>query len=280
MNLCSERRASRLAGICRSSARYQTKKDPEEVILRNRIIELADKHKRYGYRFVTALLRRDGIMVNHKRVHRIWKEECLQLPRRKKGKRRCGPQGEVLKKAEHPNHVWSYDFVHDRTEFGNNFRVLNIINEYTRKSLSMRAERSLPATKVIDTLEWLFLLHGAPEYIRSDNGPEFVAEAVQKWLKANNCKTIYIEPGSPWENAYIESFNGTFRDECLNRELFRNIKEAQKRIEQWRMEYNEKRPHSSLGYLTPEEFTQKSSRSLRPTAFVPLKIKQKEQTLT
>lgn len=276
----SQRRACSLVGISRSTARYCQRVGLDESKLRDEIRKLAEKHKTYGYRFITALLCREGWEVNHKRVYRIWKEEGLQLPRKKKKRRRVGPKGEVVNKATHPNHVWSYDFVEDRTEFGVKIRVLNIIDEYTRESLFQRAERSLPAAKVIDTLDWLFQIHGAPEYIRSDNGPEFVAGKVQDWLEKQNCKTMYIEPGSPWENAYIESFNGTFRRECLDRNLFRNLKEAQGMIEKWRIKYNEERPHSSLGYKTPKEFAEKYSSSLRTTSFVHLNIKRKEQTLT
>jgi transposase InsO family protein len=269
-----------LVGISRSTTRYNKRAGPDETDLRDKIEKLSQEHDAYGYRMVTAVLRRSGWRVNHKRVHRIWKEEKLQQPRKTKKKRAVGPKGEVPNKATHPNHVWSYDFVEDRTEFGVKIRVLNIEDEYTRESLFQRAERSIPSTKVLDTLEWLFLIHGAPEHIRSDNGPEFIARKVQAWLEKQGCQTLYINPGSPWENGYIESLNATFRRECLDRHLFRNLKEAQDIIEKWRVEYNEKRPHSSLGYMTPKEFAEKCSRSLRPTACVPLNIKEKEQTLT
>ena len=160
----------------------------------------------------------------------------------------------MVNKAGHKNHVWSYDFVEDRTESGNKIRFLGVVDEYTRECLAIEAGKSMGGKEVIDCLEWLFMVHGAPQHIRSDNGPEFVAKAVRHWLGKEGCQTIYIEPGSPWENPYIESFNGKFRDECLNMELFRNVDEAQTVVNAWREEYNERRPHSSLGNLTPKEF--------------------------
>lgn len=251
---CSERRGCELAGVSRTAYRRKPVDKEDEKALRRRIRELATKKKRYGCPRITKLLRREGWKVNKKRVHRIWKEEGLSLPRRRPKRRRCGRTVEIVKRATHKNHVWSYDFVEDRTENGNKLRMLNVIDEYTRECHQIRVDRSINAEKVVDTLNWLFLLHGAPEHIRSDNGPEFVAALVCKWLKESGCKTIFIKPGSPWENPYIESFNGKFRDECLNREIFRNGREAQEVVENWRREYNEFRPHSSLDYLTPAEF--------------------------
>ena len=162
-----------------------------------------------------------------------------------------------MKIASYPNHVWSYDFVEDRTERGGKLRILAIIDEYTRECLAIRVEPSIPASVVIEVLEWLFLTRGVPKYLRSDNGPEFVARAVCQWLKESGCQTLFITPGSPWENGYIESFNDKLRDECLNREIFRNGQEAQAIVETWRQEYNNYRPHSSLGYLTPAEFARR-----------------------
>ena len=199
-------------------------------------------------------MRREGSQINEKRVHRLWKAEKLQVGRRKRQKRRYGPQGEVLKKAEHPNHVWSYDFVADRTEKGRCLRLLTVLDEFTRESLAIEVGHSLNSGDVIQVLDWLFLLRGHPEHLRSDNGPELIAHAVQKWLAERECQTIYITPGSPWENPYIESFNGKLRDECLNQYLFANLEEAREIVEDWRQEYNEYRPHSSLDYLTPMEF--------------------------
>ena len=165
-----------------------------------------------------------------------------------------GPVGEIVNKAEYPNHVWSYDFVEDRTERGGKLRILVIIDEYTRECLAIRIAASIPASVVVEILEWLFLTRGVPKYLRSDNGPEFVAKAVCQWLEESGCQTLFITPGSPWENGYIESFIDKLRDECLNREIFRNGREAQTIVEAWRQEYNDYRPHSSLDYLTPTEF--------------------------
>jgi len=251
----SQRRVCQLIGISRSVARYEARQKEDEAELRKEIRDLADRHKIYGYRRITALLRREGSrIINEKRVHRIWKAEGLQLTRRKPRKRRFGPQGEVIHKAERRNHVWSYDFLEDRTEKGDKLRFLTVMDEFTRESLAILVGRSISSTQVIDLLEWLFLVHGAPEHIRSDNGPELVAQAVQGWLAQRQCQTIYITPGSPWENPYIESFNGKFRAECLDRYVFVNVQEAQEIAENWRYEYNHYRPHSSLGYLTPVEF--------------------------
>ncbi len=250
----SERRACQLVGIARSSHRYRAKPAADEQELRAKIRDLAVENKPYGYRTITALLRRDGWRVNKKRVHRIWQTEGLQQPRHKPRKRYYGPKGEVKQKANYPNHVWSYDFAEDRTEKGGKLRILSVMDEFTRESLAIRVERSIKAVDVIDTLEWLILVRGAPAHMRSDNGPEFVARAVQDWLNKRACQTIYIMPGSPWENPYIESFIGTLRRECLDRYLFINGREAQQIIAAWQHEYNYFRPHSSLNYLTPAEF--------------------------
>jgi len=222
-----------------------------------RIHELAVHHGRYGYRRITILLRREGWKINRKRVHRIWKAEGLSLPLRRPRRRRVEQAGEIVNKAEYPNHVWSYDFLEDRTERGGKLRILVIIDEYTRECLSINIAPSIPALVVLGVLEWLFLVRGAPKFIRSDNGPEFIANVICQWLKNNGCQTIFINPGSPWENGYIESFIDKLRDECLNREILRNGKEAQTIVENWRQEYNNYRPHSSLGYLTPVEFAER-----------------------
>jgi len=251
-------------GISRSVARHVRRRDEKEKHLRQRIRDLAARHKRYGYRRIAALLTRSGERVNHKRVHRIWKDEGLQLAARRPKRRRCGRTGEFVNKAQHKNHVWSYDFVEDRTETGNKLRMLVVLDEYTRECLQIRVERSTSAAKVIDTMNWLFLLRGVPEHIRSDNGPEFVARALCEWLDKAGCGTIFINPGSPWENAYVESFNDKFRDECLNREIFRSGREAREVVESWRVEYNEYRPHSSLGWMTPVEFSHHCASSSRP----------------
>lgn len=248
----SERGACRLIGLARSSCRYRAR-PAKEPGLAERIRQLAYAHPRFGYRRVWALLRRGGAAVNVKGVHRIWKELKLQRPRRKRRKRQQG-QGLVPSQATHPNHVWSYDFLYDQCAKGRVLKMLPVGDEYTRYGLALKAGSRMPSGKVIEVLEELVKEHGAPEFIRSDNGPEFVAQALQRWLTAKGLKTIYIEPGSPWQNGYAESFNGRFRDECLNAEVFNNLAEAQVMLEGWRKKYNEERPHSSLGYLTPAEF--------------------------
>jgi len=263
--IASERRGCQMVEVSRSYVRYEPRPRPEDGTLRATIRSLARRHKRFGYRRIADLLRRKGIEVNTKRVHRIWKAEGLNLPARCPRRRQRGPKGEVLHRAEKPNHVWSYDFMEDRTERGGRLRILTVLDEYTRESLAIRVERSFGSQKVIETLDRLVAQRGAPDHIRSDNGPEFVARAVQEWIGARGCRTIFINPGSPWENPYIESFNGKFRDECLNMEVFASGKEAQMIVEAWRKDYNTYRPHSSLGYLTPAEFADRSGSSSRAT---------------
>jgi putative transposase len=253
----SQRRACAVVRIPRSLVRYIIRRRKDEAELIKKIHKLAIRHSRYGYRRITVLLRREGFRVNKKRVHRIWKSEGLGLPRKRPKRRRIGPTGEIVNKAEYPNHVWSYDFVEDRTERGGKLRILVIIDEHTRECLAIWVEPSIPASVVTRVLEWLFLTRGVPKYIRSDNGPEFVSRAVCQWLESSGCQTLFINPGSPWENGYIESFNDKLRDECLNREIFRNGRDAQAIVEAFRQEYNNYRPHSSLDYLTPVEFARR-----------------------
>jgi putative transposase len=277
---CSERRACRLMNLSRSAKRYRVKQKPDEDVLRRRIRELSQRHKRYGAPRIEELLRREGWVVNSKRVHRIRKEEGLALPR-KRPKRRRSTQGiERLRKAERRNHVWSYDFVEDRTERGGRLRILAILDEYTRECLALPVAPSMGAQQVINALEWLFLTCGTPQYIRSDNGPEFVAGAVQEWLAKQGCQTLYIKPGSPWENGYIESFNGKLRDECLNMEIFYNGAEARVLIEGYREDYNKRRPHSARGYLTPEEFAATAASAVPATPPQHLQHAHREVILT
>ena len=253
-------------GMCRSSARYVAKPAAEEWVLAQAVWEEAHKHPSYGYRRVTVILRRAGWTVNVKRIHRLWRKAGLQVPRRKAIKRRAGQPCEGLKRAEYPNQVWTYDFMSACTERGNKVRILNIVDEYTRECLMMLVAPSIAAKKVIQALDWLFLTRGAPAHLRSDNGPEFIAYTIQDWLKQHQCQTIYITPGSPWENPFIESFNGHFRSELLDRVLFVNGHEAKQLIEQWRLEYNHERPHSSLGYLTPAAFAAQVGAAQHPPA--------------
>ena len=254
----SQRQACRLVGICRSSVRYRPRPVADEEALAQTIWELAHKQPSYGYRRIGVLLRRKGWAVNVKRVHRLWRKAGLQIPRRKAIKRRTGQSSQDLKRAEYPNHVWTYDFMSGCTEKGSKVRILNILDEFTRECLMMLVAPSIPAQKVIQALDWLFLTHGVPAHLRSDNGPEFIAYAIQDWLKKRQCQTLYITPGSPWENPFIESFNGHVRAELLDRVLFANGQEARQIIDQWRLEYNQERPHSSLGYATPAEFARQS----------------------
>jgi len=218
-----------------------------------RIIELACKYGRYGYRRITALLKQEGWRVNHKRVERIWRREGLKVPKRQPRRKRLWlNNGSCVRlRPEHPNHVWSYDFVMDRTHDGRSIRMLTLIDEYTRECLSVDVARKIDAMDVVERLADLFVSRGVPEYIRSDNGPEFVSKQVRHWLKASGVKTLYIEPGSPWENGYIESFNGKLRDELLNLEVFDTLLEAKVLVERWRRDYNTVRPHSSLNYQPP-----------------------------
>lgn len=259
----SQRRGCALVRLSRSSFRYLPRPRKDEEKLTEQIRELAWKHSAYGYRRIAVLLLREGSQVNVKRVHRIWKREGLQVSRRKPRKRRMGPNGEVTLRPEHPNQVWTYDFLEDRTEDGKKLRILTVLDEYTRECLNITVDTSITADKVIGILDWLFLTRGVPEHLRSDNGPEFVARAVQGWLNEKGCGTIYITPGSPWENPYIESFHDKLREECLNQYLFISVGEAQEIVEAWREEYNLYRPHSSLGYLTPAEYAAQSCAEAR-----------------
>ena len=253
-DLSSERHGCELAAVSRTCVRYFPRLKPDELRLGAEIKTLAHRHKRFGSPRIKALLHRGGIHVNHKRVERIWRLEGLSLRFRKARKLMHLAGGSVLQKAEHRNQVWSYDFMEDRAASGNRLKFLNIVDEYTREGLRVRVDRSIDSDKVIDTLRTLFAQRGAPAYLRSDNGPEFIAHRVKEWLAKKGCKTLYIEPGSPWENPFIESFNGKLRDEFLNMNLFRSVFEAQALADLWLREYNEFRPHSSLGYRTPREF--------------------------
>lgn len=260
----SQRRACQLVGVSRSTARYQ-RRQRNDAPLAAAIAEQVKSHPAYGYRPITALLRRQGWQVNHKRVYRLWREGGLQLPRRKAWKRRWQGSPQRLQRAQHPNHVWSYDFLHARTERGGRLRILAILDEYTRECLALYVARSISSSRVVHLLHWLFATRGVPTHLRSDNGPEFVARAVQLWLEEQHCQTLYIKPGSPWENPFIESFNGKLRSECLNRYSFSNGQEAQQLVEAWRYEYNHERPHSALGYLAPSVYAAQHTHPLTLT---------------
>jgi len=240
-------------GQARSTQRQESGVSGEEERLVTRIITLATQYGRYGYRRVTALLRAEGWRVNHKRVERIWRQEGLKVPQKqpKRGRLWFNDGSCIRLRPERKNHVWSYDLMAARTQDGRAFRILTILDEYTRECLSIMVARRITVQDVIDELAELFLERGIPEHIRSDNGPEFTARAIRQWLRGLGVKALYIEPGSPWENGYIESFNGKLRDELLNVEIFTTLFEAQVLIENWRKDYNQIRPHSALGYWPP-----------------------------
>ncbi len=218
-----------------------------------RIVELASEFGRYGYRRITALLHHEGWRVNHKRVERIWRQEGLRVPKKqpKRGRLWLNDGSCVRHRPAYRNHVWSYDFVADRTHDGRPLRMLTVIDEYTRECVAIEVQRRLNSQEVLDVLRDLFVTRGTPDFIRSDNGPEFTAIAVRDWLGRVAVQTLFITPGSPWENGYNESFNGKLGDELLDREIFFSLKEAQVLVERWRQEYNRIRPHSSLGYRPP-----------------------------
>jgi transposase InsO family protein len=218
-----------------------------------RIVELACQYGRYGYRRITALLRQEGWDVNHKRVERIWRREGLRVPHKQPKRRRLWlNDGSCIRlRPQKKDHVWSYDFVAARTNDGRPLKILTLIDEYTRECLAIDVDRRIRSQEVLDRLAELFVRRGVPEHIRSDNGPEFTAHAVRRWLAKLGVRTLYIEPGSPWENGYIESFNGKLRDELLNGEIFDTLFEARVLTESWRREYNHLRPHMSLGYRPP-----------------------------
>ena len=249
----SERVACRVAGQSRSTQRYQPMLRDDEDALTQAIIALAGQYGRYGYRRITALLQEEGWSVGKDRVERIWHREGLKVPKKHKPRGRLWlNDGSCVRlRPERANHVWSYDFVAARTHDGRSLRLLTLIDEFTRECLAIRVARRQNSVTVIETLSNVMLRRGVPEYIRSDNGPEMVSRLVRKWLPSVGAKTLYIEPGSPWENGYCESFNGKLRDELLNGEIFYSLKEAQVIIEQWRIHYNTKRPHSALGYRPP-----------------------------
>ena len=246
----SVRRACLLAFLPRATFTYQARERPDEEALLADITQLVQQHPRYGYRRIHALLRRKRT-INRKRVHRLWKRARLQVKRTVRRPRRNRPPPQS---AAYPNHVWAYDFVEDRALDGSVLRILTVMDEFTREGLDIDVDSSSSADRVISRLEQLVALHDAPAYLRSDNGPEFVAVAVQVWLAQRQIGTLYIDPGCPWQNGKEERFNGTVRDECLNMHVFTSAIEAGVRLCAFRQHYNEERPHSALGYQTPSEF--------------------------
>ena len=250
----AERRACRVLGQARATQRYGPSPPCGEKRLTEEIIALATKYGRYGYRRITALLNNEkGWQVNHKRVERIWRREGLKVPKKqpKRGRLWLNDGSCIRLRPEYKDHVWSYDFMMARTSDGRAFRILNVIDEFTRECLAILVARKITTQDVIDLLFQLFIFRNIPEHLRSDNGPEFTSKAIRAWLNRIGVKTLFIEPGSPWENGYVESFNGKMRDELLNREVFTTLEEAKVLIEQWRKEYNQIRPHSARNYCPP-----------------------------
>jgi putative transposase len=248
----SRRRACVLLQLHRSTLDYQPRPD-RDALLAAQVHELARRYPRYGYRRVWALLRRRGQRVNKKHMHRVWRRAKLQVHKVRRKRRpvrtALGPV-----QALHPGHVWTYDFLFDHCLNGTPLKVLTVMDEFTREGLAIEVATSLSAPRVLAVLEPLVATHGVPQFVRSDNGPEFIALAVRGWLAQHQTRTLYINPGRPWQNGYGESFNGTVRDECLNMHVFHSVAEARIMLATYRRQYNEERPHSSLGYRTPVEF--------------------------
>lgn len=248
-----ERRAIRFTGFARSTMRYRSVREPQDA-LRARIRELADQRKRWGYRMIYTVLRREGRPVNRKRVQRLYREEGLAVRRRGKRRRSQSPRP-VRQRLGGPNERWSMDFMSDTLSSGRRFRCLTIIDEFNRESLAIHVAHSIPAVRVIEVLERLREERGLPNVIVTDNGSEFTSRAFDTWAYAREIKIDYIQPGRPVQNAFVESFNGTLRDDCLNMHWFLSLADAKRTIEEWRQDYNKVRPHSSLGGLTPAEYT-------------------------
>ncbi len=259
----SERRACKVIGQPRSSHRYEAKPRDDEQSLVKRMLQLVRQRPRFGYRRIAALLRAEGLAASATRVYRLWRREGLKVPQKKRKRRRLGSSENSChrRRAEFKDHVWAWDFVFDKTVNGAPLKWLSIVDEYTRESLALKSARSITSEDVIDTLAELFAMRGVPKHIRSDNGPEFVAQAIQRWLAQVEVEALYIEPGSPWENGYAESFNSRFRDEFLAVEEFESLAAARQLSTAWKDDYNHYRPHSSLGYQTPAEFAARCTAS-------------------
>lgn len=255
----SERRACRVTCQPRATQRYQGCRREKDARLVEALRRVSRARPRAGYRMATAHLRREGWEVNTKRVQRLWRQEGLKVPRRARKRRRLGHSGNAVnqRQAGRVNEVWSYDFVFDQTEDGRRLKWLPICDEFSRESVALAVARRMDAGDVVSVLERAVAERGAPAYIRSDNGPEFIAKAVREWIESRGFSTLYIEPGSPWENAYSESFNSRFRDEFLDREAFGSLLEAKVLGNEYRADYNLNRPHSGIGYQTPAEFAQR-----------------------
>ncbi len=274
----SERKTCGALERPRSTQRYIRRRRDDEEKLVAAIHEHVRKHPRHGYRLTWGYLRQEGWQVNAKRVYRLWRREGLKVPKKQRKRRRLGKSenGCSHYKPEHKDHVWAWDFVHDRTSSGSPLKWLSIVDEYTRESLALCVGRSMTAREVKDVLRELFLQRGFPKHIRSDNGPEFIAKLLRNWFSELDIDVLYIEPGSPWENGYAESFNSRFRDEILDREVFDSIRDARRLTAAWHQEYNERRPHSSLGYIPPSAYAAACATSA--TATPPLQRHKREET--
>ena len=269
----SERRACKVLGQPRGTQRYAKRRPADEAKLLEEMRRIARKRPRFGSPRIHDALGKRGWSINHKRVERLWREEGMQVPKKQHKKRRSPCDGSenscVRKRALRPNHVWSYDFVEDRSEHNRKLRMLVVIDEFTRESLAIEVAWSFTATQVVEVLGYLLAVRGVPEHIRSDNGPEFVARVVTRWLYRAGVKTLFITKGSPWENGYVESFNSRFRDELLNRELFTGLEDARWVVDRWRLDYNHQRPYRSLDYQTPAEFAARCCSSAGAYALTP-----------
>lgn len=278
----SQRRACRALGVSRSSQRYEGREAREEERrLVSRVHELVRRYPRYGYRMIGAKLRQEGWHVNFKRVYRLWRREGLKVPRKVRKKRRLGQSanGCVRRRAEHRDHVWTWDFIHDRTSDGQPLKWLAITDEYTRECLALEVDHGITADGVLDVLTSLFLTRGVPRCLRSDNGPEFIARAIRRHCERVGLELLYVEPGSPWENGFAESFFSRLRDELLNCEEFANLAEARWFARRRQQEHNHERPHSSLGYQTPAAFAAACAASAPATPALPQHTREGEATL-
>lgn len=253
----SERRACRTVSLARSTKRHIAQKNDEDEIICKRLRELAEDKPRYGSPRLHALLRREGFLVNHKRTERLYKQLNLALKRRTKKKRYRSESRAPLIVPTMRNQYWGIDFVSDQLTDGCRFRSLTIVDTYTKECPAIEVAKSLPASRVVQVLKKLSLFHGLPEAIVLDNGPEMISYVLDQWAYENNVKLMFIQPGKPCQNGFTESFNGKFRDECLNMNWFNDLPDARRKIEKWRVDYNDVRIHSSLNYLTPNEFALK-----------------------
>lgn len=263
----SERRACTVLDQPRSTQRYERKPASDEAALVTRALELVGQHPRYGYRRIAVLLKREGFQAGFDRVYRLWRREGLKVPKTPRKKRHLGSSanGCVRHRVERQNQVWAWDFIFDRTASGTSLKWLSVVDEFTRECLCLKVARRMTSQDIIEVLRGLFVAHGVPQHLRSDNGPEFIATALREWLEKSAVGPLYIEPGSPWENGYAESFHSKLRDEFLGCEVFESVRDAAALGTAWRRQYNEVRPHSSLGYVTPAEF----ARACVPSAAAP-----------